>query len=273
MENNRVSLPITNNFSNVYSVLSVAVGTKIAIQNQGADEVLVCIAATATSNAGYILRPFEFLIVPAGAPGCFVKSLDNPVGLISAQLGGWNMPNVPIDERVYTGLKAFTVQSFVESNSKNGTQYEYTVSNNAVAAGTNFDIIMTTGSKPVLIKNRQVSFTGAEVQISVFKGTVFTAGNTVNIFNLNTSMVAPSVSSVKSSPTISNVGTQTGATTATYGTPDQGNRAIGTYGLTGTERVLAPNTNYLLRITNADTVACKVSAYVSFYEGELSSEN
>lgn len=273
MENNRVNIGITNVFSNIYSALSVAVGTKIAIQNQGADEIVVCISSIATDRAGYILRPFEYLIVPAGSPGCFVKSLDNPVGFISAQLGGWNMPGIPIDERVYTGYKAFTVQSFVEANSKNGTQYEYTAANNAVSAGSNFDIVMTTGSKPVLIKNRQISFTGAEVQVSVFKNTVFSAGTALAIYNLNTAMVAPTVSTAKFAPTISNIGTQTGATTTTYGTPDQGNRAIGTYGLIGTERVLAPNTNYLLRVTNADTSTCKISAYISFYEGELSSEN
>ena len=50
-------------------------------------------------------------------------------------------------------------------------------------------------------------------------------------------------------------------------------KAVGTFATAGIERVLKPNTSYLLRITNNDTVACKVAVYTTFYEGELSSQN
>ena len=49
--------------------------------------------------------------------------------------------------------------------------------------------------------------------------------------------------------------------------------AVGTFATAGIERVLKPNTAYLLRITNNDAAACKVAVYTTFYEGELSSQN
>lgn len=274
MENNRVSIGITNSFSDVYSALSVAVGTKLAIQNQGPDEILVCIAPTATNNAGYILQPFEFLIVPAGSTGCFVKCMENPLGRISAQVGGWNVPTAQIDERVYTGLKGLTVQSFTEVNSKNGTQYEFSFVNEALAASANLDVVLTVGSKPVLIKNKDISFTGTEISSVVYKGAVFTAGTALSIYNLNTTagFGAP-LSAAKQQPTITDTGSQISANVKSYGIANQGNKTSGTFQTSGAEIVLQPNTNYLFRITNLNGEACKVSGYVSFYEGELSSEN
>ena len=37
----------------------------------------------------------------------------------------------------------------------------------------------------------------------------------------------------------------------------------------GQEKILRPNTVYLLRLTNLDTQAMQVSAYISWYEGGL----
>lgn len=45
------------------------------------------------------------------------------------------------------------------------------------------------------------------------------------------------------------------------------------YTATGLERVLAPNTTYTLVVTNNSADPCKISIFVTYYEGELSSLN
>lgn len=276
MESSRQHVTLDGDvFTNIYDETSIPVGTKISIQNLSSSAIFIYVGATPGSSKGEVLLPFDFYIVAAGTLGCFVKTTSDYPGLIAVQTGAYSQVGSPIDERVYTGLKGLTIQSFTEANSKNGTEFELSYHNASVAAGANYDLLFTTGSKPVLIKNRQVIFTGAEVQTQVYKGTTVTpaTGTATSIFNHNTRLLYPSLCTAIVSPTVTGLGTAVSAAAVTYGTADQGNRTHGTYSVGGSERVLQTNTAYLLRVTNTSASACKVSVYISFYEGELSSEN
>lgn len=274
MEDSRQNIALPQGvFVDVYNALTVAIGTKLAIQNQGTVPVVVYIGDTPIDNAGYILSTFEYLTVPASTSKCYVKAVNSMNGLISVQLGAWSIQNAPLDERVYTGLKALTVQSFNESNSKSGTQFEMCYGSANLAPSSNLDLVFSTSSKFVLVKARQISFTGTGIETFVYKGCVATGGDSVPVYNLNTDLLLPTLSSAVINPVVTSVGTEICARTVSYGTADTLNKPIGTFTAEGSERVLSTNSKYLLRVTNRGTTACKLSIHISYYEGEISSLN
>lgn len=180
--------------------------------------------------------------------------------------------NPLIDERLYSGLQAFTTQSFTEANSKNGTQYEASFRNPAVTAGSNVDVIFITSSNPVLVKARQLTYNGSSLTADVYKSPSYTGGSVVPYYNLSDLSPVTGTVSILSSPTVSSTGTKSAATTYSYGVSGQGNSSAGTYVVTGIERVLAPNTAYLLRINNDSGSTQGIAGYVTWYEGPISSE-
>lgn len=259
-------------FTNVYTASSIPLGTKLLIQNTTSSPLIVCLYATA-SDQGFVVQPLEHYVVPAGVLGCFVKTTTGFGGSITVEMGAWNVIGGTLDERVYTGLKALTVQPFIESNVKNGTQWEVSFENNSVAAGANIDSVMTTGNQYVLIKSRLISFTGSEIEASVYKNPTFTGGSNLPIYNLNTTFTSSPLAILKSGVTVSAVGTEIAAKTHAYGSDTNVNQAIGSYNVVGIERVLQPNTSYLLRIQNQAATSIKIAGYITFYEGEISSLN
>lgn len=274
MEDSRLHITLTpNTFTNIYAALGVAVGTKLAIQNQSPAAITVCIAATPAANKGFVVEPLAYFVIPAGSSGCHLKASTSVGATVAVELGGWSTLNTPIDERVYTGLKGLTVQPFIEANVKNGTQWEFSFENNSLAAGANSDAVLTTGSKYVLVKSRILNFTGSEIEASVYKGTTFTGGAIIPIYNLNTEIGGSPLSVARSGVTVTSVGTEIAAKTHAYGTDTNVNQAVGSFNVAGLERVLQPNTTYLLRVTNQAATTIRLSGYITFYEGEISSLN
>lgn len=266
-----VKIPNTG-YIDIYQELNIPVGTKLLIQNQGPAEIQISTHTVADTD-GLVTPPFSFRIIPAGSLGCFIRATTNSGGLVAVEIGGWSTIGAPTDERVYNGLKAFTVQPFIEANVKNGTQWELSFENNNVASGASVDIIKTTGSKHVLVKNRILHFTGSELDVAVYKNTIFTGGTTVPIYNLNTQIGGTPLTTVKTAATVTSVGTEVAARVHAYGTDTNVNQAVGSFNVSGIERVLAPNTTYMLRMTNQAATAVKISGYITFYEGEISSLN
>jgi len=259
-------------YTNVYSTSSIPVGTKILIQNLSSSELFVCLYASA-QDQGFVLESYAQYIVPSGSLGCFVRSTNTRGGLLAVEMGAWNAIGAPVDERVYTGLKALTTQPFIEANVKNGSQWEVSFENNSVAAGTSVDAVMTTGNQYVLIKSRQISFTGSEIEASVYKNPSFTGGSTLPIYNLNTSFSVSPLAAIKAGVNVSSIGTEVAAKSHAYGADTNVNQTSGSYSVTGLERVLQPNTAYLLRILNQSSITVKIAGYITFYEGEISTLN
>lgn len=259
-------------FTDVYTSSSTPVGTKLLLQNLSSSTLLVCLHSTAQEQ-GHVLRPYEYFVVPAGSLGCFVKTTTEYGGVVSVELGAWNAIGAPIDYRVYTGLKGLTTQPFIEANVKNGTQWELSFENPSLASGANSDAILTTGASYVLVKSRLINFTGSEIEVSVYKDTTYTGGVTVPIYNLNTQIGGSPLSIAKAGISVVSLGTEIAAKTYAYGADTNANQAVGSFNVVGIERVLAPNTTYMLRVTNQAAVSIKVAGYITFYEGEISSLN
>ena len=267
-------LPVSSGtgFTDVYTASSTALGTKMLIQNLSSSALLVCLHSTPQEN-GIVLLPFEQFIIPAGSLGCFVKTTTGYGGVVAVELGAWNALGAPIDYRVYTGLKGLTTQSFIEANVKNGTQWEVSFESNSVASGASVDSVMQTGDQYVLIKSRLLHFTGSEIESSVYRAPAYTGGTQLPIYNLNTVISGSPLAIMKAGVVVSNVGTEIAAKTHAYGTNTNVNQAVGSFDVEGVERVLAPNTAYLLRVVNQSDTSIKLSGYITFYEGEISSLN
>lgn len=174
------------------------------------------------------------------------------------------------DIRLYQGLQAITVQPFTEVNSKTGTQWEFSNKNLAVPNGANLDFVMTTGTYPILIKDRQLTFNGVSIVSRVYMNPTFSGGTPVTAFNMNTINPKTAGFVIKAAPTVTSVGTEIAAPTYGIGSNAPGNATSATYSARGGERVLAPNTSFLLRITNDSGAAMDISAYLTWYEGDLS---
>lgn len=175
-------------------------------------------------------------------------------------------PNVP--KGLYSGTRAVTQQSYTEANVKNGVQFEVSSPHATLAAGASQDVIFITGDVPVLIKGRFLKFNGVLLSTNVYRAPTYTGGTPVTVYNLNDRFPVPSTVQVLSGPTVSNVGTQFGATTYDLGSTGLGNEQLSVYSTPGVERVLRPNTTYLLRITNLDGDSQIVTSSLTWYEGE-----
>lgn len=262
-------------WTNFNTGASVAVGTKVTIQNIGSGSIYIQTSSSSPSaTAGYVLQEHEFYTAKAGGETIWLLTPDSDNINVYYTLG--DNGNY-LDERVYTGLKALTVQSFSESNSKNGTQFNTQARLVSVAAGGTLDLLITTGSKPVLTKGLLVQFTGTQIETTLYKGVTASGGNTIPTYSLNTdtfpSMQAVVKANTPTAFTITVAGTQVSPNEFFYGIADQGNKATPSLIAGGTERVLAPNTTYLRRIWNRGASACIIDFEATLYEGELSSQN
>lgn len=170
-------------------------------------------------------------------------------------------------DKAFRGLRALVTQSYTEANVKNGLQFEASGYNAAVAAGASFDIEFQTGTKPVIIKDRQVAFTGAGITINAYEAPTTSAGTAGTVYNPNRRNPIAATASYKTAPTVTAPGSQFGATTYGFGGTGVGPSSVSAFATPGMERVLKPNTRYLLRITNNDAAAQKIAVYITWYEG------
>jgi hypothetical protein len=107
------------------------------------------------------------------------------------------------------------------------------------------------------------------------KGPSYTGGTELPVFNLNDFNAVPEDVVIKAGVTVTDIGTQVSPTINSLGTDNQNpNDTQSALGIdNGVERVLEPNSNYLFRITNEDSVsATTIAAVATWYQGPLSTE-
>lgn len=172
-----------------------------------------------------------------------------------------------IPSGAFSGLRAMTFQNYIEANVKNGVQYEIASDNLALAIGGNIDTIFTTGANPVVIKSRIVKFNGTHLTTRVYRAPTYTGGTITPYFNLNDRNPVAGTVVIRAGATVSAVGTEFGAPTFDIGSTNIGNTSVSTYTTLGIERILAPNTTYLQRITNDSSAIQEVTSYLSWFEG------
>lgn len=168
---------------------------------------------------------------------------------------------------LFNGTSSITVEGFVESNVKNGTQFEASNLTAALAAGANQDVIIQVGAKPVVLKGRNVEFNGESLEQNIYRAPTFTGGVAVPVFNLNDVNPVASSVTILSGATVTVPGTQVFAPSYFVGSVTAGTARTANDGVAGLERILRPNTTYLLRLTNTGTNTERVGSYSTWYEG------
>lgn len=170
---------------------------------------------------------------------------------------------------VATGGRAINMQSYTESNTKLGTQFYFQITNTLAASGT-FNIVFTTGAKVVLVKSRSLYTNGVNVSVQLFKApTGVSGGSAIPIQNYNDiNPVATSVSAV-SGATVTGNGTSWGAPEHIYNQSANGQGQRSGSGLApGGDRILKPNSSYLIQLVNGDTNTAPFDYFLTWFEGQ-----
>lgn len=171
------------------------------------------------------------------------------------------------------GQQAITIQPYTEINVKRGLEFyfraSYPAANPIPASGVR-KIYFATGDSTVLVKLRIFDYVGQELQIQIFEApTGVTGGTPIVPSNWNRVNPQPSTVTITKDVTAATDGAPFdpepdyffGAATA----PARDVSSIPS----GRERVLSPNTEYLVVITNNDASAgARCQYFLDWYEGE-----
>lgn len=179
-----------------------------------------------------------------------------------------------IADLAFQGLRALNVQGYVESNVKLGYQFYFQYMLPTLAGGgTNaVKIAFRTGAQPVLIKDRALYALGNSVGLQLFKApTGISGGTAIPVQNYNDIIPQTSTVTVLGGVTTTSNGTPWGDPTHIYGASQAAGRT-GSGLAPGADRVLAPNRDYLIVVTNLDTTTgaggqALCDYYLTWYEG------
>lgn len=200
----------------------------------------------------------------SGVSEVWVKSSSSEVSvedLTNGTMGG--LPNGTIN-----GTRAVNVQFYTESNIKLGLQHEgSTLLLGLAGASSNYTVFIT-GSLPTVLKARTVSYTGDGITAEIFKAPTYTGGVNAPYQNPNDINPVAGLAQILTVPAVTNEGTLVYAPIHYIG--NQSRQGRGATGIAvGGERILAPNTTYLLKLTSLDPSAQDVTSFLSWYEGVL----
>jgi len=131
-----------------------------------------------------------------------------------------------------------------------------------VANGANLDHLLVTGGAAAHLRISEIDITSAPFKIYLFEGTTVSANGTQQAaVNNNRLSTNTSNTQIYSGPTVTAPGTQLRYKLI------PGTRQTGGDGTTYfNEWVLKPNTNYLVRITNASGTSATVGSTLEWYE-------
>lgn len=182
--------------------------------------------------------------------------------------GAFNPNGQPAPAGIYSGLRAMTTQSYIEANSKNGTQHELSVFlENLAGSGVN-ETLVVTGSLPIVLKERKCSYTGEGAFLEICEGATYSdIGDEITIYNVNKINPVTPETKVYSGATITDDGDC--VFTPEYLIGNNSNQGNGGQQNIVSERILNPNTVYLLKATSLDSATEAVWLFDAFYEGEL----
>lgn len=126
--------------------------------------------------------------------------------------------------------------------------------------------IFKTGNLPVLLRARVFAYTGEGLTVDVYRDPIYTGGTPeATIFNMNDMSPRVLQSQIIVGATITGDGTKAATTMSLVG-PASAQGAGSTMSRFGSNRILRPNTSYLLSfisLSNAQTV----TARLEFFEG------
>lgn len=173
-----------------------------------------------------------------------------------------------VPQEIFEGMRAVNTQNYTESNIKLGVQYEISRILTNVPSLSSVYSVFITGNLPVSLKGRVFSYSGDGIVASIYKDSVYTGGINEQIMNANDINPVTSLSQVLSNVNVTDIGSLAFAQNHYIGNKSNQGKG-GSSLIQGNEKILKPNTAYLLVIESLDSAAQDISALLSWYEGEL----
>lgn len=187
-----------------------------------------------------------------------------------------SLPAIGFPQDVFKGLRALNVQSYIESNVKLGQQFYVQLALPTILAAGTYNIHFRTGAKIALVKARDFYGYGNSIAYQIFRrsnNAGITGGSDITVHNYNDINPGVATCTVKGGVAVADVdrGIAWGDPQHLYGANTAGNR-IGSGLAPGGDRILQPNTSYLIQIKNNDSGAspgsdAKGDWSLSWYEG------
>lgn len=178
---------------------------------------------------------------------------------------------------VFEGLRAITTQPYTEANVKNGTQFYIRAAwplSDTISSGSERLVYFATGAEKVTVKLREFSYIAEELYIKLWQGpTGVTGGTDLDINNYNSVNPNETIADdivAKKNVTVTTKGTEFGGSDPEYyfGANSVGNRVQSSIP-EGRERILPPNTEFIVEIGNTGSGAARAQYFIDFYVGEL----
>lgn len=162
--------------------------------------------------------------------------------------------------RAMTYREAATLQGLVFNAARRVT---------SVAGGAFLDTRFRTGNVATILLARNIGYTGNGVAASIYRNATYTGtGTSSDINNPNDVNPATAAAIVQTGVTFA-TGTLTTAIAYSEGNASNQGKGAAQASL-GEPVVMAPNTEYILRIESLDTVAQTITAYIAWIEGNVS---
>lgn len=184
-------------------------------------------------------------------------------------MSGFKTPT-GIADGAFQGLSALTTQSFIETNVKNGYQWEIGLYDPAFPSEAVNDVVIITGSVPIILKGRALRFDGLGVMTSTYEAPTYTGGTLLPFYNLNHRNQATPEVQVLGGTTVTDDGTKLSSDKYFLGSSASGQNVTSHEGFEaqGEEFVFPANSTFLFKITSIDdSSAQRVFSYVTWYEG------
>lgn len=272
-----VPVSVGPGWEDLYSLTGFAVGTPLLIANVGPTNAFLALAdSEPTDEIGSYVEVGEQYQVDGSAVGLWCQTRGQATTLYVQDARGAVRELSFSDPRVVDGNKSFTVQPYTELNIKNGVQFYARASwpeDDPIASGdaNARNIYFQIGNSTVLTKLRIFDYIGEEIKFEILSEPTVTGGDSVAVSNWNLKNPSPTVVTVKKDVTITDDGTIVGDPEYFYGGSSSGQRVQSSIP-EGYERVVPPNSNFAIRITNTSNTDARAQYFLTWYEGEISTE-
>lgn len=136
----------------------------------------------------------------------------------------------------------------------------------SVANGASVDLLLTTGAKEC--HTTFEVFAGGQVSVYLYEAPTIANGTAITIYNMKRSSANAPLSTVKHTPTVSATGTTALVNGRILPGGSSPQTRVGGGIRQGVEWVLAPDTAYLLRVTNGSGATIAINVGLEWYEEE-----
>lgn len=213
--------------------------------------------------------------------GALALRVDGVVGSIRVTFTGltggvnpllWIAP-VDTPQGLFTGLAAVTTQPYTEANVKNGVQFYMRAvwpTADLIVQGTTRKIFFQTGAKPVVIKQREFQYVSEELAINLYSNPVGVGvtGTALTIRNYNAVNPVATTVTARVNVTTTSDGTLLDGPEYFFGAANAAQRSAGSIPQ-GRERILAPNSSFLVTITASAGIGnSRAQYFLDWYEGD-----